>query len=183
MQTIEKLTYLIEGLGSMRSNSNGFALDIMSGKLGYSAKLYPECAMMDFALSKKVLPLSGLLNATGFTLRDAIVILGNRVEDRRTLNYSNEALVQMFNHLDREDLLPHQRAVSELICKLMQGAALNELLAQLDMIMGNKNNWKEGWADAFPEEMFRITADELNEAMRLYYLYTLVLHPLEHQIC
>ena len=142
-EMIKKIN-VTEALESHRNNCSFFALGLLSRMTGWDAELYPEGAFMTLVTSKEMLPLKDLLDATGLRKGDYLAIFGED-GDSRYLKSDNHALAWMMEHIQRKNLLPRQRAFSELL-------------------------WKRK-AEVFHNKTYDVMADELNEAMRLFFLH------------
>lgn len=173
---------LNEALESHTNHCTLLAVNLLGLIVGRDAEEYPSAALMALVNSKKLLPMKDLQDATGLRKRDYLAIFEVK-GDRRYLKSDNTALAWMMDHMKRKDLLPHQRAISELIWKRIRGKAMDEFrLTYYHMTDG----WLEddfSSAEVFQYETYEVTADELNEAVRLYFIHIYDLQPREAETC
>lgn len=169
-EDVIKKINVTEALECHRNYCSFFALRLLSRVIGRDAELYPESVFLALVTSKEMLPMKDLLDATGFRKRDYLEIF---VEDgeSRFLKSDNHALVWMSKHLQRKNLLPRQRAFSELLWKRMRGKVMLEFGLTYYYMTGR---WLEDdfrKAAVFQYKTYDVMADELNEAMRMFFLH------------
>lgn len=169
-EDVIKKINVTEALESHRNYCSYFALGLLSRMTGRDAELYPESAFMTLVTSKEMLPLKDLLDATGLRKGDYLAIFGED-GDSRYLKSDNHALAWMMEHIQRKNLLPRQRAFSELLWKRMRGMVMLEFGFTYYHMTGR---WLEDdfrKTEVFHNKTYDVMADELNEAMRLFFLH------------
>jgi hypothetical protein len=126
-----------------------------------------------FALlfDKKKMSKKDVLEATGLSRRQYEIVFHNHNDRWRGLNTGFEANRVMSNLLEKEDLAPHQVAMSELLWKLMKRLAMQEILNQLWIMTGRFIEEEYPQDGDFDMSNYHITPEELNEAMFLLYLH------------
>ena len=148
-----------------------FGLDLLTELLGFDAKDYPEQSLFALLFDKKKMSKKDVLDATGLSRRQYEKVFHDRNDRWRGLNTGFEANRAMSNLLEREDLAPHQVAMSELLWKLMKGFAMQEILEQLWIMTGRFIEEDYPQDKDFDMSNFNITPEELNEAIVLHFLH------------
>ena len=89
----------------------------------------------------------------------------------------------MSDHLKRQALLPRQRALSKLIWKRMQREALDEILLKYYYLTDRclEDDYRQ--EKAFQFETYDVKVNELNEAMRLFFLHIYEIQAKEGATC
>ena len=148
-----------------------FGLDLLTELLGFDAKDYPEQSLFALLFDKKKMSKNDVLDATGLSRRQYEKVFHDRNDRWRGLNTGFEANRAMSNLLEREDLAPHQVAMSELLWKLMKGFAMQDILGQLWIMTGRFIEEDYPQDKDFDMSNFNITPEELNEAIVLHFLH------------
>ena len=173
---------LAEALESHNNYCSLFAVRLLSLIIGWDAELSLNDALLDLVNSKKMLPMKDLLDATGLNKRDYLTIFDVK-GDRRWLRRDTESLARMSGHLERPDLLPRQRELSKLLFKIIGGEVMDEIKYQYHLLTGKFLEDEYCFDDAFQFETYDISLDELNDAMRLFFIHIFDLHPQEVETC
>lgn len=161
---------LTEALESNRNHKSFFALTLLSQLIGWDAEEDPDSAFMDFFFLNRLLTKKDILVATGLRKDDYLEIFEEN-NGVRWLRTNCPANYRMSEHMKREDLLPGQRAMSELLWKWMRGITMTRLKISFTFLTGRfleDDYWQD---EAFQEETYVISVIELNEAMRLFFLH------------
>jgi len=141
-------------------------LDFLSQFLGVSARDFPNEVFLYTILSKDSLTKNDLLDATGLSKMDYPMVFDeDSSKDGRELLADIRAIETLSRHLEREDLEPHQLAVSELIWRRMQYFSIMNLEEQFEALTGRR--LEEDYPDdaAFQEGTYTISPEDLDEAM------------------
>lgn len=181
----EELIKKIDLNEALESHNNYWSLcavRLLSQIIGWDAEEDPRAALLELVYSKKLLPLKELQDAIGLSKRDCYMIFDTG-DDRRWLLYDEGALVWMSDHLKRPDLLPHQRAISKLLWKHTSSYVMGDIKRQYRLLTGMRLEDEYCFIDAFQEKTYDISLDELNEAMRLYFIHIYDLQPQEVETC
>lgn len=171
-----KMINLNEALESHNNDCSLFAVSMLSLIIGWDAEEDPRFAFMSLVNSKKLLPMKELQDATGLSKSDCFTIFDTE-DDRRWLMSDAGAVVRMSDHLKRSDLLPHQRAISKLLFKIIGGKVMEEIKSQYHRLTGKSLEKQYCYDVDFQREAYNISLDELNEAMRLYFIHIFDLQP------
>ena len=180
-ELIKKIN-LNEALESHTNYSSLIAVRLLSLIIGWDAEIDLRCALLALVNSKKMLPMKDLLDATGLSKSDYLTIFDVR-DDRRWLKTDAESLARMSGHLERPDLLPRQRELSKLLFKIIGGEVMDEIKYQYHLLTGKFLEDEYCFDDAFQFETYDISLDELNDAMRLFFIHIFDLHPQEVETC
>lgn len=156
---------------SENSSIETFGLDMLTENLGFDAKVCPDEAFFAVVFDKRMMSKKAVQEATGLSRRQYERVFHDRNERWRGLNTGFEANKVMSNHLEREDLEPHQVAMSELLWKLMKRFAMQEILDQLWIMTGRSLEEDYPQDKDFDMSNFHITPEELNEAICLHFLH------------
>ena len=150
------------------ANKEAPALDFLGDFFHRDLKENPNLSFMAIILGKDYLPKKDAQDATGLSNRKFNQIFDEQyhpiVRKMKTNETANLALAK---HLEREDLLPHQRAICELLWKRMLHHSMGKVLERIAMLTGR---WLE---DDYPqdkdfcERSYDITVEEFDEAMGL----------------
>ena len=150
------------------TNEQTPALDYLGNYFHRDLKENPNLSFMAIICGKGFLPKKDVLDATGLSNRKY-----NQIFDEQYLPFLREmktdvaANMALAKHLEREDLLPHQRAICELLWKRMRHHSMGEVLERIAMLTGR---WLE---DDYPQDIdfcegsYDITVEEFDEAMGL----------------
>ena len=173
---------LTKALESHNNYCTLFAVSLLSMAIGWDAEMDLNSALLALVNSKKRLPMKDLLDATGLSKRDYLAIFGGN-DERRSLKSDDAALARMSDHLKRQDLLPRQRALSKLIWKRMQREALDEILLKYYYLTDRflEDDYRQ--EKAFQFETYDVKVNELNEAMRLFFLHIYEIQAEEGATC
>lgn len=166
---IQKIN-LTEALESHQNYCTLFAMGLLSRMIGWDAEEDPRLALLTLVGYKNSLPMKDLLDMTGLSKGDYLVIF--KVEgDMRFLRFDWSARSRMTEHLEREDLHSHQRAISELLLKAMKGEGVAKAKLDFALLTGRFLDVDYPQDEALQDETYTVTTDELNEAMRLFFLH------------
>ena len=152
--------------GINRRESETPGLDFLTLFTGVSAKDFPNEVFLYAILSKESLTKNDLLDATGLSKKDYPLVFDEEsCKDGRDLRFDLRAIETLSKHLEREDLKPHQYAISELIWRRMQFISIMNLEEQFESLTGRR--LEEDYPDdaAFQEEAYTISPEDLDEAM------------------
>lgn len=166
---IQKINFT-EALESRQNYCTLFAMGLLSRMIGWDAEEDPRLALLTLVGLKNTLPMKDLLDATGLSKRDYLTIFDVK-DDKRWLRTNTESLARMSGHLERPDLLPRQRELSKLLFKIISSAVMDEIKYQYYLLTGKFLEDEYCFDDAFQFETYEISLDELNEAMRLFFLH------------
>ena len=151
---------------STSSVSETPALDILSEMLGKDVKENPNLAFMAVILGKEILPWKDALDATGLSERKFKQIFDSQyhplVRRMRTDERANKALSK---HLEREDLLPHQRFICELLWRRMCYQSMGDIMERIEILTGRWMEYDYPRDEAFCESTYDITVDDFEYAM------------------
>ena len=173
-----KMFNLNEALESHNNHCTLFAVNLLSVAIGWDAEIDLNSALLALVCSKKKLPMKDLLDATGLSKRDYLTIFDVE-DDRRWLKMDTVSLARMSFHLERPDLLPRQRELSKLLFKLIGGKVMEEIKYQYNLLTGGYLEDDYCFDDTFQFETYNISLDELNDAMRLFFIHYYDLQPKE----
>ena len=148
-----------------------FGLDQLTETVGFDAKEYPEQALFALLFDKKQTTKKDVLNATGLTRGQYEKVFHNHDDRWRGLNYDVDANRAMSKLLERDDLKPHQVAISELLWKMMKRFSMQEILNQLWVMTGRFIEDEYPQDGDFDMSNYNITPEELNEATCLLFLH------------
>lgn len=154
------------------NNEKALGLECLTEITGIDAGEYPNEVFLYILLSKKILPLNDLLDATGLSQKKcSLVFEEDHCEDGRNLRTDKRANEVLAKHLEREDLEPHQYAICELLWRRMQFFSIQFMDEQFTTLTGRSlmEDYPEDMA--FREESYDITAEELNEAVMELFLH------------
>lgn len=174
---IQKIN-LTEALESHNNHCTLFAVNLLSVAIGWDAEVDLKSALLALVNSKKKLPMKDLLDATGLSRRDYLTIFDVK-DDKRWLRKDTESLARMSGHLERPDLLPRQRELSKLLFKIISSEVMDEIKYQYYLLTGKFLEDEHCFDDAFQFETYDISLDELNDAMRLFFIHIFDLQPKE----
>ena len=177
-----KMINLNEALESHTNHCTRLAVNLLSIIIGWDAEEDPSAAFMALINSKKMLPMKDLQDATGLSKRDFFTIFDTE-DDRRWLTSDEGVLVRMSDHLKRSDLLPHQRAISKLLWKQMSSYVMGDIKRQYHLLTGMRLEDEYCFIDAFQSKTYEISLEELNEAMRLFFLHVYEIQIMEDATC
>ncbi len=165
--TLKEQNLTVAKLGE-NTNKKTPALDYMGNYFHRDLKENPNLSFMAIILGKESLPKKDALDATGLSNRKYNQIFNEQYHPAiRKLKTNMAANMALAKHLEREDLLPHQRAICELLWKRMRHHSMGEVLERIAMLTGR---WLE---DDYPEDRdfcegsYDITVEEFDEAMGL----------------
>lgn len=183
-KTEEKLKKinLNKALESHNNYCSLFAVSLLSLIIGWDAELSLSGALLALVNSKKILSMKDLLDATGLNKRDYLAIFDVK-GDRRELKKDTASLARLSYHLERPDLLPRQRELSKLLFKIIGGEVMDEIKYQYHLLTGKFLEDEYCFDDAFQFETYDISLDELNDAMRLFFIHIYDLQPQEVETC
>ena len=159
-----------EALESHQNYCTFFAMGLLSNVIGWDAEEDPRLALLTLVGLKNTLPMKDLLDATGLRKGDYLKVF-KVVGDVRYLRFDWPARTRMMEHLEREDLHPYQRAISELLLKAMKGEGVAEAKLEFALLTGRFLDVDYPQDEALQDETYNVTGDELNEAMRLFFLH------------
>ena len=148
------------------NETEAIGLDFLTNFLGLSAKDFPNEVFLYTILSKESFTKTDLLDATGLSNKEyALVFDEDSCNEGRDLRVGIMAIETLSSHLKREDLKPHQYAISELIWRRMQYFSIMNLEEQFESLTGRR--LEEDYPDdaAFQEEAYTISPEDLDEAM------------------
>ena len=150
------------------ANKKAPALNFLGDFFQRDLKENPNLSFMAIICRKEFLLKKDVLDATGLSNRKYNQIFDEQylpfLRDMKTDVAANVALAK---HLEREDLLPHQRAICELLWKRMLHHSMGEVLERIAMLTGR---WLE---DDYPQDKdfcegtYDITVEEFDKAMGL----------------
>jgi hypothetical protein len=123
-----------------------------------------------------------LLDVTGLSKGDYLKIF-KVVDDVRYLRFDLPAHSRMTEHLEREDLLSYQRSISELLLKAMKGEGVAKAKMDFALLTGRFLDVDYPQDEDLQADAYRITGDELNEAMRLFFLHIFEIQAKEGATC
>lgn len=149
-----------------RRESETLGLDFLTQFTGVSAKDFPNEVFLYAILAKESLTQNDLLDATGLSKKDYPLVFDEEsCKDGRDLRFDLRAIETLSRHLEREDLEPHQYAISELIWRRMQFISIMNLEEQFESLTGRR--LEEDYPDdaAFQEGTYTISPEDLDEAM------------------
>ena len=151
-----------------KTNKQTLALDFFGDYFHRDLKENPNISFLAIIYGKESLPKKDVLDVTGLSNRKYNQIFDDKshpiIRKMKTNEAANLALAQ---HLERDDLLPHQRAICELLWKRMRYYSMGEILKRIEILTGR---WLE---DVYPQDKdfcegsYDITVEELDEAMGL----------------
>ena len=159
-----------EALESHQNYCTFFAMGLLSNVIGWNAEEDPRLALLTLVGNKDNLSLKDLLNVTGLRKGDYLKVF-KVVGDVRCLRFDGAAHSRMSEHLEREDLLSYQRSISELLLKVMKGEGVAKAKMDLALLTGRFLDVDYPQDEALQDETYNVTGDELNEAMRLFFLH------------
>lgn len=148
------------------SETDNIGLDFLSQFLGVSARDFPNEVFLYAILTKDSLTKNDLLDATGLSKKDYPLVFDEESsKDGRELLTDRRAIETLSGHLEREDLEPHQYAISELIWRRMQYFSILNLEELFESLTGRR--LEEDYPDdaAFQEGAYTISPEDLDEAM------------------
>ena len=161
----QNLTFAQQGVNT---NKETPALDFFGEYFHRDLKEDPNLSFMAIILGKEHLPKKDALDATGLSNRKFNQIFDEQyhpiLRKMKTNVAANRALAK---HLERKELLPHQRAICELLWKRMCHHSMGKVLERIAILT---NRWLE---DDYPQDKdfcegsYDITVEELEEAMGL----------------
>ena len=154
------------------NNEKALGLECLSEITGVNAGDYPNEVFLYTLLSKTILPLNDLLDATGLSKKKCSQVFEeNHSEFGRNLRTDKRANEVLSKHLEREDLEPHQYAICELLWRRMQFFSIQFMDEQFTTLTGR--SLIEDYPDdmAFRDEPYDITPEELNEAIIELFLH------------
>lgn len=181
-EALIKKINLNEALESHTNYCTLLAVNLLGVIVGRDAEEDPSAALLALVNSKKILPMKDLQDATGLSKSDCLTIFDTE-DDRRWLMPDGGAVVRMSDHLKRSDLLPHQRAISKLLLKIIGGEVMEEIKSQYHRLTGKDLEKQYCYDVDFQREAYNISLDELNEAMRLFFIHIYDLQPQVAETC
>lgn len=156
---------------SVNTRIETFGLDQLTEFVGFDAKEHPEQALFELLFNRKRMTKKDVLEATGLTRGQYEKVFHNHDGGWRGLNYNVDANRAMSKLLGREDLEPHQVAISELLWKMMKRFSMQEILNQLWIMTGRFIEDEYPQDGDFDMSNYNITPEELNEAICLLFLH------------
>ena len=161
----QNLTFAQQGVNT---NKETPALDFFGEYFHRDLKEDPNLSFMAIVLGKERLPKKDVQDATGLSNRKYNQIFDEQFHPSiRKMKTDVSANLVLAKHLEREDLLPHQRAICELLWKRMCHHSMGKVLERIAILT---DRWLE---DDYPqdkdfcERSYDITVEELEEAMGL----------------
>ena len=161
----QNLTIAQQGENTIKKT---LALDFFGDFFHRDLKENPNLAFLAIILGKEHLPKKDAQDATGLSNRKYNQIFDEQYHPIiRKMKTDVTANLALAKHLERQDLLPHQRAICELLWKRMRYYSMGEILERIEVLTGR---WIE---DDYPrdkdfcEGSYDITVEEFDEAMGL----------------
>ncbi len=181
-EALIKKINLNEALESHTNYCTLLAVNLLGVIVGRDAEEDPSAALLALVNSKKILPMKDLQDATGLSKSDYLTIFDVK-GDRRGLKTDTASLARMSDHLKRRDLLPHQRAISQLLFRIIGGEVMKVIKYQYYLLTGKFLEDEYCYDVDFQFEAYDISYDDLNEAMRLFFIHIYDLRPQEAETC
>ena len=161
----QNLTFAQQGVNT---NKETPALDFFGEYLQRDLKEDPNLSFMAIVLGKERLPKKDVQDATGLSNRKYNQIFDEQFHPSiRKMKTDVSANLVLAKHLEREDLLPHQRAICELLWKRMRYHSMGEILEQIEVLTGRWIEYDYPQDEAFCGGAYDINVDELENAMEL----------------
>ena len=150
------------------TNKETPALDFFENYYRRDLKEDPNLSFMAILFGKEHLPKKDAQDATGLSNRMFNLIFDEQYHPIfRMIKTDMAANLALAKHLEREDLLPHQRAICELLWKRMRYHSMGEILEQIEFLTGRWIEYDYPQDEAFCGGAYDINVDELENAMEL----------------